>query len=440
MAGREKRLEFCQDCLAHAYMQYGWLARGSGFVSTISAEGMSLFEERLRVAAKHLVEAQKADPDDPAIYENEIYVGKGLGIGKERLEKMLAAGVKADPNYHALYTAMGPCLLPRWYGEPDDIAKFLDKVLEDNPGDAGLAIYARVVGDLKCYESSTVLQLMGLDLEKVDKGTKVLLKQYPFSNKINSLACWCACSRRYRETARDIFGWLGDAADASVFGGVKTRDRLRHWAFDDLHPKNQQHRELVSLQSLTAVEYSPDGKTIAVAGVERLKQVTLWDAEKCELISVLPHVNGVSGIGFSPDGSKLVTAGGEDTEPQLMVWTLGEKPDLVELEGPLGKLRSACFSPDGKLIAAGGIDKTVWIWKTDDLEAKPTQIDVKDKINSLKFSPGSDLLAVGMEGSAAVLSLPTYEPMGEFKASPGLKFWDTTLNGKNLLIGGCHIL
>jgi WD40 repeat protein len=229
---------------------------------------------------------------------------------------------------------------------------------------------------------------------------------------------------------------MGDAVDTRMFGTTELRDQLRHWAFDDLHTTNELHNELVSFQALTAVEFSRDGKHIAVAGTERLQQVTLWDAEKCTRTAVLPHAADVFGLGFSPDGIKLVTAGGIDTEPQLLLWTLGEKLDVVELEGPLGELRYAAFSPDGKWIAAGGIDKTLWVWNAADLEAKPTQIDVKGNIHRVRFSADGQFLAVSTDTAASVFSVPQFEPAFAFVSPGGTRIWDVALAGNNLVCGG----
>jgi WD40 repeat protein len=393
-------------------VRYGWQARGSGYIGTVTAEGLASFEERLTTAARHLIEAQKIDPEDPAVYDCEIQVGKGLGFGKERLQKLFEKGLEVDPAYYPLYSTLAPCLLPRWYGEPEDVAKFLDDVLERFPGDEGLAIYARVVGDIRCYESSTGLLFMGIDMEKVQAGTKVLRSRYPYSNQMLNLACWVACERRDREAARDLFGWIGDLGDMRFWRDEHVYRRVRNWAFDDQRAANEERSALVSFQRLTAVAFSPDGKTIAVGSREPMQQVSLWDAEKCERIAVLPHPTHVHSVDFSPDGKRLATAGGAEAVAQLMLWNLGEEElDAKELEGPIGEVACVRFSPDGKLLAAGGADDTVWLWKLDDTDSKPEQIKLQERIFALDFSPNSEYLAIATEKISTVVPVATREPI-----------------------------
>jgi WD40 repeat protein len=72
---------------------------------------------------------------------------------------------------------------------------------------------------------------------------------------------------------------------------------------------------------------------------------------------------------------------------------------FTPLPGRSKEIEAIAFSPDGKLIAAGGGDRTVWLWRIDD--GKTLRIlDQKAVTDALHFSPdGKSLIAVTGEHS-----------------------------------------
>ena len=250
-------------------------------------------------------------------------------MGKDLLLEAFHSGVKADPSYWPLYAEMANCLLPRWYGEPGDLADFLNQIEQDADGDDKLALYAYVVGTLKNVHSSAMeFALQGIDLDKVDAGARILVKRYPYSTWVLNLAGWSACVQRDRSAARDMFGWIGSSSETAIWTSEEKFQRARSWAMSDRRASEQTSCNLASFGVLTCVAYSPDGKTIAVGGVERLQQVSLWDAATAKRKAILPHPDRVLAIEFSPDGHSLATAGGNDGKPQLMIWDLTDENEL----------------------------------------------------------------------------------------------------------------
>jgi RNA polymerase sigma factor (sigma-70 family) len=110
--------------------------------------------------------------------------------------------------------------------------------------------------------------------------------------------------------------------------------------------------------AITDVQFSADGKRIAVAGDSGLAKV--YDTAKGEEVATLKGHSGiVFTIAFSPDGKKIVT-GGDDNIAR--VWDAATGKALATLKGHTDSVRCAAFDPSGEILVTGSADKTVKIW------------------------------------------------------------------------------
>jgi WD40 repeat protein len=99
---------------------------------------------------------------------------------------------------------------------------------------------------------------------------------------------------------------------------------------------------------------------VALAAIWRKGPPVLFDAASGAEVRTLAGGGDFSQIAFSPDG-KLLAAGGLDG--QLRVWDVASG-GLVRkfLSSGLGEAFSVAFSPDGKVLAAGFADGSVSLW------------------------------------------------------------------------------
>ena len=106
--------------------------------------------------------------------------------------------------------------------------------------------------------------------------------------------------------------------------------------------------------------FSPDGKTIASGSND--KSLKLWDAKNGALIRKLDgHTCHVISVEFSPDGTKIATAGSSG-DKTVRVWDTISWKTIKVLKGHTDGLRCVKFSPDGKKILSGSSDKTIRVW------------------------------------------------------------------------------
>ena len=181
------------------------------------------------------------------------------------------------------------------------------------------------------------------------------------------------------------------------------------------------------------VKASPNGEIIASVGDDMVCR--LWDAESAKLKNELrghepktptQFTSMLYTCAFSGDDKLLATA---DRVGHIVVWDVAAAKSIATMEAPelytwdgkqrirsIGGVRALAFSPDAKLLAAGGIDR---VGNVDGLSAKARmevfRWEQKENIRTLKceknglieflaFHPKGDWLLATGGGEKGILA------------------------------------
>ncbi len=143
---------------------------------------------------------------------------------------------------------------------------------------------------------------------------------------------------------------------------------------------------------ITALAFSPDGKQVAVAVGGRVELRRSPNGRARKALAGLP--GKVNAIHFSPDGKQLVTASGiPGLNGIAQLWEVRSGQRLREFGGHRDTLFDAEFSPDGKLLATAGYDRTIRLWQVADGKLLRTIAVHNGAIFDLAFDPTGQALA-----------------------------------------------
>ncbi len=114
---------------------------------------------------------------------------------------------------------------------------------------------------------------------------------------------------------------------------------------------------------ITSLEFSSDNQLLASAGYNG--SVKLWKTSNWELVGTLPTSSTVTDLSFSPDSSKIVSVDYEDVK----LWSLHNGENIATLRGHVGWVYAAAFSPEGTSLISGGGDGTLRLWDVSSFQS-----------------------------------------------------------------------
>jgi WD40 repeat protein len=120
---------------------------------------------------------------------------------------------------------------------------------------------------------------------------------------------------------------------------------------------------------ITALAYSPDGKTLAVSGY---RETLLWTSDGKDLIArLVGKSHRIESLVYSPDGKTLAVVGGSPARfGEVQFWNTETHQLRNAVQIAPDTLYGAAFSPDGKALSCGAADMAVRIVSVPDGKVK----------------------------------------------------------------------
>lgn len=175
----------------------------------------------------------------------------------------------------------------------------------------------------------------------------------------------------------------------------------------------------------TDVAFNPDGTLMAVGEANgRVTFFRVREKDRGKVGEVRPNGKPVKRVAFAPGGARIAITFGDVKGDSIEVWSTGREPrQLFPPPGEAGKAQHLAFSPDGKRIAVSAADR-VTVRRLDppgeelsfklnpemdkdagkrEGEAGETEEREPEQAKRLMFSPNSKILAVGGDQGRVVL-------------------------------------
>jgi WD40 repeat protein/transcriptional regulator with XRE-family HTH domain len=230
--------------------------------------------------------------------------------------------------------------------------------------------------------------------------------------------------------------------DGSLFAAGSTDSVVRVWqAPADRAPAPMPHLLTGFSNWVNTVAFSPNGQTLAAGGSDN--KVMVWAVRTWQELWTLPHPGPVTGVGYLPDSSQVLSASADGTgrlwpmpgtilpgaqgnvfalnfsnagvlavgaaheDRAVRLWRVAGSTRPTEVgraESPAKTwlTGAAAISGDSRLVAAGSKDGTILLWDSTDLRNPrllPTLTGLHQVIEWLTFSPDSRILAAGSDDS-----------------------------------------
>lgn len=154
-----------------------------------------------------------------------------------------------------------------------------------------------------------------------------------------------------------------------------------------------------------------------------------------QLATLYGHTDAVLAVAFSPDGSRMVSAGADRV---IKVWDRQSLHAVLTLRGHAAAVTALAFRPDGRRLASGSADGSVRIWDTASGEEVLTWRGHEGTVTGLAFDPKGQRLASTGRGKRACGELKLWDAAnGEAHAA---KPWENLLTAVAFSLDGRRLV
>jgi len=211
-------------------------------------------------------------------------------------------------------------------------------------------------------------------------------------------------------------------AAASGDGTVRVWDLGTHRASLKLFIQLSLPPDMLTLINVHDVAFSPDGTRLVTVGHDNTAEI--WDAMTGqELLTLDGHKDVVLALAYSPDGSRLATASYDTT---TKVWDAKSGAELLTLSAGTARNTGIAFGPDGTRLVVASDDGTAKVWDSSTGQQLFALAGHSSAVRAVAFSPDGTHIATASDDATARV----------WQAAPSRELF--TLTGHTQQVYGVH--
>src|SRR5262245_16003261 len=190
---------------------------------------------------------------------------------------------------------------------------------------------------------------------------------------------------------------------------------------------------------VTALDFSPDGKTLAVGSGEpsRSGEIKLFDLATGELKLALkdPHSDTVNCLAFSPDGKQLASCAADRF---IKLWNVEDGKFVRSFEGHTHHVLGVSWRADGRVLVSSGADLVLKVWdaRTGD-QLRTVQNQFTKEVTSVSFVADDTIVASGGDSKVRFINSSNGNNQRDFGGTSEYMYSvGTSADGKTIIAGG----
>ncbi len=253
--------------LAEAYVNYAWFARGTEYANEVASEQWKLFDQRLNLARENLQQAWALKEQCPHWFYVMQNVQFGLHEGDP--SALLKRAMAFEPSYYYYYSREAHYLMPKWYGNEGDAARFAEMIADKIGGNEGDFVYFLVAARLNCNCQDDETELKNMSWPRIMRGFSFMERAHGTNmHRLNQFAR-LATAFSDAPAAQRTFTRIGENWESDAWGTQRFFEDCKNWA-----KRSESISAAVAANLETAEGQQYDGQ-IASAFQERFGRVII---------------------------------------------------------------------------------------------------------------------------------------------------------------------